>query len=431
MWVGLSRAVRTPSRGDHDSNAAIGAVGPDSLFAGAPEAVVTLLGSDREEAEDLLVIDAGLRTQLGRSGFLDAALFYYEYDDVTTQEPGVPYTIDEPGLPHLIVPVQNDNLASGTARGVEIGSLIRDTFPYPISRVGLTPPHEGDSMTDHWGYSQTDLKHYTCYRANGPIVIDGRLDDEAWKLAPPSPRFEDLETPGRPALLDTWAKLLWDDDYLYVGFWCAEPHLRGTQTERDCMICQENDVEVFIAGENAYFEFELNSLGTIMERFYIWQDSYVKGGYDQLAEFDLLAPGIVDTLGGTWSGHAHPRGRRWCFRNWDMPGLMWAVDLQGTLNDDTDVDVGWSAEISFPWTGLTHLADGRSLPPRQDDVWRMDLSRFQWMEEDGRRICPGWAFNSHDVYDSHIPEKFTYIHMSEQEVSTATAMQAVIEEAGE
>jgi hypothetical protein len=114
-----------------------------------------------------------------------------------------------------------------------------------------------------------------------------------------------------------------------------------------------------------------------------------------------------------------------------MHGLRWAVDLQGTLNDDHDVDVGWSAEIAFPWAGLTHLADGRSLPPRQDDVWRMDLSRFQWMEEAGRRICPGWAFNSHGVYDSHIPEKFTYIHMSEQEVSTATATQAVIEEAGE
>jgi len=286
-------------------------------------------------------------------------------------------------------------------------------------------------VTDHWGYSQTDLKHYTCYRANGPIVVDGRLDEGDWRLAPRSPRFEDLQTPGRPALLDTWAKLLWDDDYLYVGFWCAEPHLRGTQIERDCMICRENDVEVFIAGENAYFEFELNSLGTIMERFYIWQDSYVAAGYDQLAEFDLHAPGIIDTLGGPWSGHAHRRGRRWCFRNWDMPGLRWAVDLQGTLNDDHDVDVGWSAEIAFPWAGLTHLADGRSLPPRQDDVWRMDLSRFQWMEEAGRRICPGWAFNSHGVYDSHIPEKFTYIHMSEQEVSTATATQAVIEEAGE
>ena len=39
---------------------------------------------------------------------------------------------------------------------------------------------------------------------------------------------------------------------------------------------QENDVEVFIAGQDAYYEFELNALGTIMERFYIWQDRYIE-----------------------------------------------------------------------------------------------------------------------------------------------------------
>ncbi|MBT7858823.1 MAG: hypothetical protein HN712_00875 [Gemmatimonadetes bacterium] len=59
----------------------------------------------------------------------------------------------------------------------------------------------------------------------------------------------------------------------------------------------------------------------------------------------------------------------------------------------------------------------------------MDLSRFQWIEEAGQRTCPGWAFNSHGVYDSHIPEKFTYIHLSEEEVGPATALRDVIEEA--
>ena len=34
----------------------------------------------------------------------------------------------------------------------------------------------------------------------------------------------------------------------------------------------------------------------------------------------------------------------------------------------------------------------------------------------GGRLCPGWAFNTHGVYDSHIPERFTYIHLSETEV---------------
>ena len=271
-------------------------------------------------------------------------------------------------------------------------------------------------MTSKYGYSEEGLKHYTACRANGPIVVDGRLDEAAWRLADRSPRFEDLEEPGRPALFDTRAAVLWDDDYMYVGFWVEDPDVRATYTERDSMICEENDVEVFIAGEDTYYEFELNALGTIMERFYVWQDAYVEAGYSTIPEFDLQGTNLVDTLGGTKTGHAHPRGRRWAFREWDMPGMKWAVHVDGTINDPTDRDRGWTAEIAFPWQGLKHLADGRSLPAREGDTWRMDFSRFQWIDEGGFRTCPGWAWNSHGIYDSHIPDQFSVIHFTEKTV---------------
>ncbi len=68
-----------------------------------------------------------------------------------------------------------------------------------------------------------------------------------------------------------------------------------------------------------------------------------------------------------------------------------------------------------------HLADGRSLP-EDGDTWRMDVSRFQWINDsDGDKSCPGWAWNSHGVYDSHIPECFTYMYFSEQVVGSAGA----------
>jgi hypothetical protein len=276
-------------------------------------------------------------------------------------------------------------------------------------------------MANPYGYTEDGLKHYTCYRAAGPIVVDGRLNEASWQQVPRSPRFEDLEEIGRPALFDTKAAMLWDDTYLYVGFWLEEPDIQATLRERDSMICLENDVEVFIAGKDAYFEFELNALGTIMERFYIWQDRYIQAGYSDNPEFDLLGPGIIDTLGGPGSGHAHPRGRRWVFRNWDMPGLQWAVHLDGTINDNSDIDQGWTAEIAFPWQGLKDLADGRPLPAKEGDTWRMDISRFQWIDQSDHRICPGWAWNSHGVYDSHIPDRFTYIHFSETVVGSQGA----------
>lgn len=271
-------------------------------------------------------------------------------------------------------------------------------------------------MTSDWGYSEEGLKHYTARRTIGPIVVDGRIDEASWQHAVRSPRFEDLEEPGRPGLFDTRAAVLWDDDYLYVGFWVEDPDVRATYTERDSMICEENDVEVFIAGEDCYYEFELNPLGTIMERFYVWQNAYVEAGFGEHPEFDLQGTDLVDTLGGIKTGHAHPRGRRWAFREWDLPGLKWAVHVDGTINDPTDRDRGWTAEIAFPWQGLKHFADGRSLPAREGDIWRMDFSRFQWIDEGGYRTCPGWAWNSHGIYDSHIPDRFSVIHFSEKVV---------------
>ncbi|MCY3555761.1 MAG: carbohydrate-binding family 9-like protein [Gemmatimonadetes bacterium] len=271
-------------------------------------------------------------------------------------------------------------------------------------------------MTSDWGYSEEGLKHYNACRTIGPIVVDGRLDEASWQHAVRSPRFEDLEEPGRPGLFDTRAAVLWDDDCLYVGFWVEDPDVRATYTERDSMICEENDVEVFIAGRDSYYEFEMNPLGTIMERFYVWQNAYVEAGFGAHPEFDLQGTDLVDTLGGIKTGHAHPRGRRWAFRQWDLPGLKWAVHVDGTINDSTDRDRGWTAEIAFPWQGLKHLADGRSLPAREGDIWRMDFSRFQWIDEGGYRTCPGWAWNSHGIYDSHIPDRFSVIHFSEKTV---------------
>jgi len=44
-----------------------------------------------------------------------------------------------------------------------------------------------------------------------------------------------------------------------------EPFVEGTLTERDSLIYENNDIELFVAGRDAYYELEINSLGTIYE----------------------------------------------------------------------------------------------------------------------------------------------------------------------
>src|SRR5438445_13756621 len=119
---------------------------------------------------------------------------------------------------------------------------------------------------------------YTCYRAAGPIVIDGRLSEPDWDLAPKSTPFVDIVT-GEPAWFDTRVALLWDDEHLYFGFSVEEADVWGTMTERDSKIWEENDVEVFIGGKDAYYDLEIDALNTVYEVCWICKEILKRGSH--------------------------------------------------------------------------------------------------------------------------------------------------------
>ena len=266
---------------------------------------------------------------------------------------------------------------------------------------------------------------YTCYRAAGPIMVDGRLDELSWRLAPTSAPFVDIVT-GEPAWFDTRVAMLWDDDYLYFGFRAEETDVWGTLTARDSRIWEDNDLEVFIGvGRDAYYEFEVNALNTVYEVFWIWKDALKSGSpYQGMPEFNPATERTL-VLSGV-GGHVHPRGERWGFLDWDFPGLRTAVHVDGVLNRRDHTDRGWTAELAFPWKGMALLAGGRPLPPRDGDVWRIDCSRFEKIGRGGEPLDPsaGWTWNRHGHYDSHIPEVFPYVTFSEKVVKQGAGLEA-------
>ncbi|MCA9964214.1 MAG: carbohydrate-binding family 9-like protein, partial [Anaerolineales bacterium] len=163
-----------------------------------------------------------------------------------------------------------------------------------------------------------------------------------------------------------------------------------------------------------------NALGTIYEVFFIWRDAFKRGSRFDVAEFDVMGREAV-TFGGNfdrdaatfWRG-THPRGLRWAFLDWDFPGLQTAVSLDGTLNDNRDLDKGWFVEMALPWAGMNWLANGRSLPPQNGDEWRMFFGRFQKLLAGGTELepHPAWCWTPHGVYDTHRPESFTCVQFS-------------------
>jgi len=264
---------------------------------------------------------------------------------------------------------------------------------------------------------ENEIARYTAYHVSEPIRIDGRLDEKAWQRAPRSPRFVDILS-GQPALHDTRASVLWDDDNLYVAFRVEEPFVHARFATNNSPIYDDNDAEVFIAGPDAYYEFEVNAFNTTYEAFFIWDDAYERGGFAQSPEFQRSR---LQPFNGV-DFKTHPRGGRLGNFNWHFPGKQTAVFIDGTVNKDDDRDRGWTVELAFPWKGMAWLvtADNRLLPPKDGDVWRMDFSRFNtYKEAPPGKDSGGWVWSRHGAWDSHIPECFPYIHFSTNDVSQA------------
>ena len=257
---------------------------------------------------------------------------------------------------------------------------------------------------------------YTARRISESLRIDGDLGKPVWRNATWSRRFVDMVS-GDPGLFDTRTALLWNDENLYIAFWAEEPFVEARLVERDSIVFLENDLEVFIDGGDCYYELEVNAANTVYEVFFIWRDAYLKGGRFDLPQFDVhdakayIFAGNDDRTGPSFWRGTHPRGARWAFTGFDMPGLKTAVQIDGTLNDNGDIDKGWSLEIAIPWASLGLLAHGRALPPAPGDVWQMFLGRFQKLMLSGAELTPhpAMALNSHGVYDTHQPERWSRI----------------------
>jgi hypothetical protein len=219
---------------------------------------------------------------------------------------------------------------------------------------------------------------YSCLRASAPIDIDGKLDDAAWRNAPWSADFVDIEGDRKPRpKFRTRVKMLWDDQYLYIGAEMEEPEVKATLTQHDAVIFKDNDFEVFIRplpDSASYYEFEINALNTG------W-DLFLPKPYNQDGQPD---------------------------NSWDIQGLKSAIAVQGTLNRPDDRDRGWTLEIAYP---LSAFASRQAVPqPVAGTTWRINFSRVEWTA--GQPNEDNWVWSPQGVIDMHVPERWGFLHFS-------------------
>ncbi|WP_299590609.1 carbohydrate-binding family 9-like protein [Mucilaginibacter sp.] len=239
----------------------------------------------------------------------------------------------------------------------------------------------------------TTPKSYVAgYTKNAPL-IDGDINDAAWQQAKWTDDFIDIEGDLKPhPPLQTNIKMLWDDTCLYMAVKVMEPNVWATLKKRDDIIFMDNDVEVFIDPGNTtheYFEIEWNAINSV---------------------FDLFLNKPYRNLGKPIS-------------SWDIKGMRSAVKIQGTLNDPSDTDKGWTVEIAIPFKALSF--GNRRSAPGEGTFWRFNFSRVEWdtkvvngkyekLKDNNGHNLPehNWVWSAQGIVNMHYPERWGYLQFT-------------------
>jgi len=213
-----------------------------------------------------------------------------------------------------------------------------------------------------------------CYRAGSAVTIDGKLDEPAWESAAAMGRFTCFGTNSGPPEYETTARVLWDDENLYVGFEATDPDIWSEITERDGPLWEGEVLEVYVDPDGDglnYKEFEVSPLNAVI---------------------DLNIEREEDGRVPDWKTYAQ----------WNAEGWQTAVTVDGDLADRENQDSKWTVEMAIH---LANFASAPSRPPKEGDIWRVQLYRIDRSNTREQPEYSGWSPT--DTF--HRPSQFGFL----------------------
>ncbi len=226
----------------------------------------------------------------------------------------------------------------------------------------------------------TSLPTYTCKMTKDAITIDGVLNEKIWSQID-SVSMKENVTGGTP-LQATKVKATWDSTNFYAAFITQDNDIKGTFTQRDAELYNEEAVELFFdadSDQGTYIELEWNCLNTV------W-DGLIKNSNGSVT---------TDNSG------------------WNAQGMTNAVKLRGTANNSKDTDTGMTVEIKIPWKALdTNMSKKVALPPKNNDQMRINFYRIDQRTNVATQDLSAFSPTMNGSF--HTPSKFGFINFSTQ-----------------
>jgi hypothetical protein len=203
-----------------------------------------------------------------------------------------------------------------------------------------------------------ELPEYSVKKVSQKIVIDGILDESDWDHAESVgdfifPWWEEGEKE------QTEVKLLWDDTFLYISYKVDDKYIWADHYDTNATTYMDDCVELFWnpdpENQEKYNMFEINAIGNLLS---VYTGSGVSI-HERISR--IMVPHVAQTV-------------------------------QGTVNNDDDIDTGWILEVAVRFSDYPELSVKSA--PEPGDMWRIGLNRLggktnpqhsQWSSEQGEK----------------------------------------------
>lgn len=202
-------------------------------------------------------------------------------------------------------------------------------------------------------------------KASEPIRVDGKMDEVSWKNTEVGKLHYFYNVDKVDDDQQTTFRMLWDEKNLYLFYQMEDKFLTARETERDGEPYLDDCAEIFLITApdslDTHFGYELN-LYKASNDFIYFNDFY--------------------------------EGKDLAFKGYN-PAFEVEMTYDGTLNDNSDIDVGWTMEMAIPISNFGSL--GQVRPVALGNRWAFLAVRQDRNDAKGNRRSTSTIFPIYDI----------------------------------
>ncbi|WP_111706413.1 carbohydrate-binding family 9-like protein [Lutibacter citreus] len=233
------------------------------------------------------------------------------------------------------------------------------------------------SCKQEYKLSLEDRPIFKVHKSSSEIIADGKMNEKDWDKSEARSFEYTYNDEKTDDVQKTKFRMLWDDEHIYLFYECEDKFITARETERDGMPFYDDCAEIFLTpapeSSNAHICFEVNLNKAVNDLVFV-------------SDFN--------------------QGNGLAVKGYNPNNVKIGVQINGTVNDNSDIDKGWTMEFVIPKEAF--LGADRHYPIEAGNQWAFLALRQGRNEVEGQRRVTSTIFPVENIKekDVHQPNMF-------------------------